>query len=396
MVSYTISTVLTTTTPSALSSNSETTKTTLTPTQVGIVIGSVAIGLLILTFLIFVIYKRRSHHQKYEHPEHCSKSMDAIESSRLSKDGFHPMCKQAEADSLITTKSEQRLPLSDSQYFKDAYTRPSSSVKNYYAGVATHETHVVSLDVAQSPKNDVEFDIATLRPNSSKSTIKLAPLTIPERTLNRSNGQRFTKGTASRKSSKPPDSGWDTDDSASVYSVASASAPAYYSKSSLETIKPPPVPAIPIHFISPSQSTLPKATDVIVIDNKRDEEENLIKSPLPPPPPPLPSFKFNGDNGEEVDEEDETQIYNVAKLLHSRQAKLPKDAPSRNSSIVSHIERSGSISGITSPTEDQSYRPRYYRLKQKRDTRDSYASNLSPSYIPDSWSALYNSYKWTP
>jgi hypothetical protein len=386
MTSSTISSVLTTITPSALSSNSGANNTS---TDIVIIIGSVGFGLLILLFLIFVIaLRRRSRHQKYEHPEDCSKSVIAIESSQPSEDDLHSMFNYAEADPLIATETKQKFPPSLSQYLKDTYTRPSSSsVENYSAGMATHETPIVSLDIAQSAKDNVGFEIAAFhsgRPSYSKSTIKLAPLSIPEKTLNHSKGERsHPQRTVSRKSSKPPDSGCETDDTASLYSMASASACTYFSKSSLETMKPPPVPSIPIHFPSPTQSTLPKGTDVIVND-----EEKIITKSLPPLSSfLLPPLKFNGDNGEEV--EDETQIYNVAKLLQSRQAKLAKDAPSRKSSIVSHIERPGSISATISPTGGKSYRPRYYRLKQKRDARNnSFASNLSPTHIPDSLSML--------
>ena len=366
----TSSTVLTTITPSALSSNPGVKENRLSPTQITVVILSVAAGLLILLFLIFVMSRCRSRSQKYEHPENCSKSMDSFISPQPSKNDLQSKFKRAEADPLII---EQKFPPSDSQYLKDAYTLPSPSVKNDSAGLASH---IFSLDITQPPKDNVEFEIATLhsgRPSSSKSTIKVPLLSIPGKTLHRSNGLRSNKGTVPREYSKPSDSGWETDDSASLYSVASASAYSYISNASLATIKPPPVPPIPIHFASPAQSTLPKDTDVIV---KRYE--------LPPLPSFSPPSLFSGDNGEEVDDE----IYNVAKLLQSRQLKLPKDAISRDSSIVSHIERSGSINVIIPPTDEKSYRPRYYRMKQKRVTEDSSSSNLSPFHIPDSLSTL--------
>ena len=385
---------ITSVTASALSTTSGTSKTTLTTAQIAIVVGSVGCAVLVILILILVISLRRSRHQKYEHAENCSKSVDDIDSPQASKDDSHSMMfNRAEADPLIITETEQNLPPSESQYLKNAYTRPSSSpVKKFYAGLPTYETHVVPLDIVQSPPkdNNVGFEIAPLRsgrPSSSKSTIKLAPLTIPAKALNRSNGKRsHPNRTNSRKSSKPPDSGWETDDSASLYSVASAAT--YLSKSSLETIKPTLVPSIPIRFTTPptqSTSSLPKGTtDVIMTESSSPPLSSL--SPL--------SLKFNGNNNsekiveEELEElEDEIQIYNVAKLLHSRQSKLPpsKDSPSsnaalsRNSSNVSHIERSGSI---ISPTDEKSYRPRYYRLKQKKD-RDPFTSNLlSPTHIP--------------
>lgn len=366
-----------------MSSNTNAKTHSLTSKQMAIIIGSVCIGLLILLILIIVIFLRRSRRQEYERPQDVSKGVDDVES----------MVGRAEADSLFTTKTE-------SQIIKDAYIR-SSSVPHDYAGLATHEAHVVSLDIAQSPKDDVEFenvDLRSDRPSSSKSTIKLPPLSIPRKTLNRSKGRRSTKRKMSRKSSKPPDSGSDSDESASLYSVASAPASAYFSNSSLETIKPPPVPPIPIRFALSTQLILPKSTDVIATAPRPDEEEETIPKSLPTLPtlPPLPSFKFNGDDDEE--EEDETQIYNVAKLLHSRQAKLlkiPRDAISRDASIVSHIERSGSINAVITPTDEESYRPRYNRLKQRRNTEDSFALNLSTN-IRDSISTLPNPHPLTP
>ena len=264
--------------------------------------------------------------------------------------------------------------------------RPDSSkstIKLTPPGVTPHEPYNVSLDVSQYPIDNVGFETAALRPyrpSPSKSKIKLPPLIIPENIPFNVNGDGSTSksSTVSRTSSKPLESGWelDSNDSASLYSEASATST--FSKSSLETIRPPPVPPIPIRFSLPTQSKLPKSPGVNIVSAapRLDEDESINKI-LPPLPSllPLPSFKFHGDNGED---EDETQIYNVAKLLQSRQSKLPqvpKDAVSRNASLVSHIERSGSISVVISPEE--SYRPRYYRLKQKRDKDDSFSSNLS-------------------
>ena len=451
MASSTISNVLTTITPSAVPSNSESTKTPLTSKQVSIIIGSVTGGLLVLLlFLLIALRLWRQRKYDEEPPDDNPKCLDAVESqeSIASKPPKLPMFKFAEADPLTTATTESR-------QLKGAYTRPSSSVnKKHYAGLATHETHTVSLDIARSPVDDVEsetatlrryqptssksaikltpagvvthkapsvsldiaqyplgfetaplrphrpissksnikltpagvatqqthtvslniaqspiddvgFDTATLLPyrprSNSKSKIKLPPLIIPENIPLNVNEDSLTQ-TSRTKSIKQPDSGWEleSNDSASLYSEASAS----LSISSMETIRPPPVPPIPLRFGLPTQSTLPKGA----ARSPRPDEDNKSL-------PPLPSFKFLGDNGEE----DETQIYNVAKLLQSRQSKLPqvpKDAMSRNASLVSHIERSGSISVVITPEE--SYRPRYYRLKQKRDREDSlFSSNLS-------------------
>jgi hypothetical protein len=158
----------------------------------------------------------------------------------------------------------------------------------------------------------------------------------------------------------------ETDDSASLYSEASASASTPFpSTSFLGTTPLPPVP-IPVRSTTPTQSRVRSV-------RRREQEEIIIKKPLVSEP-----LKFNRD---EAEEEDKTEIYNVAKLLQSRQSKLPIDPNrfSRNASIVSHIERSGSIKPVISPSGEEQlepYRPRYYRLKQRRE---SYASNFPPN-----------------
>ena len=376
MASSTISNVSTTTTPSAVSSSSTSESKALSTEQIAIVIGSVSVGLLILLSLVFVSYLRRSRHQKLAQSELESKCVDGGESQEtfMLKPSKHSMYKRAEADSFITSNSE-------SQYLKDAYSRPTSSVRTYYTGLPTHEAHSLSLDITRSPKDNVET--APLRselPSSSKPTIKLAPLTIPGKIPSNSNRNRTIKGTISRKLTKPFDSGWDSDDSASLYSVASAtasaSASAHFSKPPQETIMPPPVPPFPVHFASPAQSTLPRGTGITLVTPTPYEEETTTNL-LPPLRSITPlSLSLNRDDGEE----DETQIYNVAKLLQSRQGNslmVPEDAVSRNASVVSHIEREGSISVVITPTNEKPYRPRYYRLKQKRDKKDPFSSNLS-------------------
>ena len=388
---------------------------TLTSKQIAIVIGLVVLGLLILLSPIFVIAIRRFlHKKKIEQPEDDidSKSVESQEESFASKPSKHSLFKHAEADPFIEYLLKNPHPSS----------RPTSSVKNYFTGLGTHEAHVVSLDYAQSPKDNdgfetialnsappptspvrdysrgglathethvVSFDVAqqspkanegfgtvalhSYRPNASKSTIKLAPLIIPQNIPMSSNGEHSAKGTITRK---PSDSGL-SEDSASLYSVPSESASTYLSRSSsLATIKPPPVPPIPVHFTSPTLSTFSRRSDVTVTPPRPYDEEESISRLLPP----LPSFPRLTINGED---DRETEIYNVAKLLQTRQAKLSreqKDSISRNASKVSHIERSGSISAVISPTDEESYRPRYYRLKQKRDiTKVPFPSNLSPS-----------------
>ena len=358
------STVLTTITSSALSSTATSESRGNAHTSAEIIAISIAIFLFMLFIPGVVMALRRQYRPKYEHPEHGTKSMDAIQFSQEylvsepSKDNFRSILKRAEVlDPLTITETEQTLPTCQSQFPKVTYhdTLPSPPVKDCYEDLPAHEDHITSLNsTAQYPNDNIGSKTATLRsssPSSSKLTIKLPPLIIPGKTLNNSNGERsgLSKKTVSRKSSRPLDSSCETEDSFSLYSMASASS--YFPKPSQETIKHPPMPPLPNRFASPTQSTSSNGTDVIAIANMRDEE-NLIT--ILPPSLSLspPSFKFNGDNGEEA--EDVTQIHNVAKLLYSRQARLPKEAAaSRHFSLTSHIERSGSIRPVITHKDEE-------------------------------------------
>jgi hypothetical protein len=134
-----------------------------------------------------------------------------------------------------------------------------------------------------------------------------------------------------RKDSRRSSRSIDSDDSASLYSEASASTP-YASKPFQETNVPP--------LISPGFTSPTHSPPTISLSA----------------PPPL--LRLDEDEAEG----DETEVYNVAKLIHSRLQRAP-DPPSRNSSIVSHIERSGSIKPVL---------PVYHHhLKPPRNTTNS-------------------------
>ncbi|KAF8802598.1 hypothetical protein BYT27DRAFT_7196531 [Phlegmacium glaucopus] len=375
------STVISTSSPSVSASASSSNHLT-TAEIVEIVIGSVAFVLLIVLVLIYVFVIRRSR-KKYRHPEDRSKIADTVESaaggsmlksfqSKSLQDDWRSISEQEHGGTtpIFAAQTQRNInpPLlsPDSHYFKDPYT-PSTFV---------NETHDVPLDSAQS-QGDTEpyrqYEAATLlpaRPISSNPPRKVAPLNIPGKPLNHSNGKRSTK-----RRQKTLDSGLETDDSASLYSAASASSST--SNSSMATIIPvPPIPRL----------STPSVDGTV---NARRREES-IRNSYPTTPSllaPLPPVIFNRDEAEE----DDTEIYNVAKLLHSRQSRLPTNpnTPSRNSSIVSHIERSGSIRPVLLPageSESESYRPRYDRWKQNRNALSLYAPNTSAPHPRDSMS----------
>ena len=331
--------------------------------------------MLLILFYFLVLRRRR---QKYRHPEDKSKTVDTIESppnsgfvSKSFQDDWGSVPQHGRTTSLFTNQQNPNhsLVTNGSQYLKHPYSYPSSFTNER---LAARETHYTPSDQTQSPTDTLGPEFKSLRSNSTSSTIKPPPLSIPQTSLNHSNGKRSTKRKDLRQMSQLS---LQTDDSASVYSEASAARSTPPPSTSFLVITPlPPVP-IPLRSTSTTQSG-------VMSIRRREEEETIINKPLLSEP--LPALKFNRDEAEA--EEDRTEIYNVAKLLHSRQSKLPIDSNrfSRNPSIVSHIERSGSIKPVISPLgEEQSepYRPRYYRLKQRKD---SYASNsaMTASFPP--------------
>ena len=390
-----VSTVVTTVTSSSTSTppaNAPEKAPSLTPTEISeIVLGCLAFCLLVV-FLVYVFFLRRPR-QKYQHPGDSSKVVDTLESatagsvSKSYREDWPSSFEHSGGDTLRPLQTQQKQDLnrtlvnSDSRYFKDAYITPATFVNDYEG----RETDVLSLHDTQSSETTKSyngFEPATLL--SARPSLKLVPLNIPEKPLNPSNRKHSMKRKASRRLSKTCDSDWETDDSASLYSEASASASTHSSISSVGTITlPPPVPPIPLHFSEPREATLPEAVDAIV-SPPRWEEAIIKTSPTIPLLTHVPTLKFNREEGED----NPTQIHNVAKLLHSRQSRLPQPhPPSRNSSIVSHIERSGSIRPALLPTGEEgseSYRPRYNRVKQNRNSRTSYASNISATHPADS------------
>ena len=305
--------------------------------------------------------------------------MDTLESPSVSKKLSQDDWPSGGKTAALTTHPQPSLDRSsvftESQYWKGAYTLPSSFV-NDYESLQVQEPHsAISLNSSQTPRDTEQFDTATLhsaRSSSWNSTVKPPPLSIPQRPLHYSNGKASINRNGSRHSSKTTDS----EDSVSLYSEASAYTP---------TPTSPPVLPIPIHV---TQSTFPDTVDVVGSTSK--QEENRIKSPPTASlSAPLPLLKLNEDEAEE----DEIEINNVAKLLYSRRSKESKspDTPSRNISIVSHIERSGSIRpAILEEESESSRRPRYLRSKQKRNTdtpatllRASFVSTLPSPYSPD-------------
>jgi hypothetical protein len=351
MSSY--STASITSTPSSISS---TKNHALTTTEIVIIIASVASGVLLILILVYIVIACRPRRQKYHRPENTRSQVVDVETtppasaSKPSKDDLYSKDGYRSPPPVFVSK-----PVQDDLYsvsLKDRHRSPP--FVNNYESLTTHESHIVSLGGAQR--------------------IKLAPLKIPQKPSSRSNGLHSNKRTGTHRLSNLS---LEADDASSVYSEASA----YLPEPSLPSFIRPPMPTLPLRFNKSTSSILPKnsGSDAIVISRKQSQEEPVINS-FPPPSlsAPPPSLTLNEDE----EAADQTEIYNVAKLLHSRQAKLPKRS-SRRFSTVSHIERSGSIRSSAGEPESEAYRPRYNRLKQKKDTMDA-----DDSYLPNPFPVL--------
>lgn len=377
ILSLTVSDVLTTTPSesrptSSVGAASNSTFHLTTPEIVVIVVGSVVFCLLSLLIVFWFLRRLR---QKYRYPEDASKNLDSVETASGAftdlkppfQDDWRSISEHGETPSLLTARTQQSFnrssAASETQYLRDAYARPSSFVNDYEAPV-TYETPTVPSDSIQSPTNTAGSETATFQPSFSNPTTGFAPLRIHKKSRNNSNGSGSVPTS--------PDSGLEADETGSLYSEASASI-SYPSKSFLRTVTPPPVPPIPLHFNTTIQST--PLESVLSTGMQEDEKTTINPYRAPYLSASPPSLRFSK-------EVDEAEIYNVARLIYSRQSKAAKarDRESRASSIVSHIERSGSIRPVILPEEEavsEPYRPRYYRLKQKKN---SHSSNLSPTY----------------
>jgi len=206
-------------------------------------------------------------------------------------------------------------------------------------------SHAVSFANATpnaQPEENI-LDSASLLPYLSRSTsekhlpnIPIAPDTSPP-----------TRRSSRRKKPRN-ESGYDSNDSDSMYSQASASTVQFHDGPSTSAIHELPASLAAATNFPPSSSqqmpNLPVATTV-----EDESEENRMT--------------------------DENNIL-VARLLMSRTKHAPL-RPARNSSIVSHIERSGSIKPVVESESDELGGMRHLRKLRAKESKKSYKPRLS-------------------
>jgi len=296
------------------------------------------------------------HDQMSSHQSHISSQTENETRYFLSEEG--PSSPVASAEDEVTQVS-----LCDAT----SYAQPQDSHHLDSAALI----RPISQDVSPNPKhlsNPISFADATQeshlnlaislppvsRDISPKQIPLLSPLIIPADAA--PPARRPSRGKLSRKGS-----GYDSDDTASLYSQASASTRLHTALSRSLSFDG--------EFPASSEGRLiphPSATS----DSR--PSHSLQISPLPVVPVPE-------EDAEEKQIARENTVV-VAKLLKSRM-KHTSGEPWRNSSIVSHIERSGSIKPVLGNEEDE---PRGTRHLRKLRGRRSKMRTLSTTAMAES------------
>ncbi|KDR69790.1 hypothetical protein GALMADRAFT_230461 [Galerina marginata CBS 339.88] len=237
---------------------------------------------------------------------------------------------------------------------------------------------------AQSQENNL--DSVSLLP-STQPTLRptsLPPLIIPEQAPPPSTvpeqappSRRPSRGKQSvrnsRRASNVVDAGYDSDDSASLYSQASASTLVPSSKSlsaTWQSVNEPslhrslPPTTVPLPSIPQSPSNIGAGPEF--------DQRTPIKQLLPP--------------GLRQEEEEQAELQRehtafVAQLLKSRQRNSRNPVPpTRSSSTVSHIERKDSIKPVFPLSEEDGSRSRSRRGRLTRDIPPAMPPSRQPSF----------------
>ncbi|CAA7263134.1 unnamed protein product [Cyclocybe aegerita] len=240
-----------------------------------------------------------------------------------------------------------------------------------YESEGVCQEHAATLaDATPRPQSTAgtQLETVALHPPSapSRTDVKLQPLIIPDNrasiaatfpTRRPSRTRRSVR--SSKHASRALDGGYDSDDSASLYSQASAGTQQSVRSTlaiSASTIQAFPLPNVPI---SSSPAHTPDEDGIL-----RGSPRSLF-DPVPLPP---------ADSTEDGVERSDTLV--VASLLKSRTKHISANQPSRSSSLVSHIERNGSIKPAISPIgeegERETARERYLRMKKEQAGPEQY------------------------
>ncbi|KAF8959263.1 hypothetical protein BDZ97DRAFT_1402863 [Flammula alnicola] len=366
---------------------------------VSISVGSFLLLLIFVAAIAYGVFRCHRRRQSQRQNDRPSDDIDTVEKYRGGSEYSTPYLQYRQVSSesrgtalLLDTPSDRsrsNSPYIDAGRFRD---RPPSPFVNGEDDI-THAplTHAVSLADATpfGLLEDAQLDTAVFLPSNhslSKAPVQLPPISIPEYVPP---SRRSTKGTRSSRRNtkhtyKPLGAGDDSDgDSVSLYSQASA----YTSRSAGPTpeLTPSdtryPLTAIPLVSHSSEHNRLDSAATITAGDRTINRHSAPVAPIFSPPIPPDVA----------ADEEGITPLSRentvfVANLLKSRVKHI--QAPSRSSSLVSHIERKGSIKPAFSPVGEDGLETRRVRalpsLRKPHDPASSTSAVLpeTSSQVP--------------
>lgn len=359
-VTTVVSTTASTQTTGQPQSSSQSSKVGLNTLQItAIAVGSSVLVLALVAGIAYWLFVRR---EKRRQSAAAARTLGATEKygpdsdytptfsyNQIPKDhgGTYPLLKSPTAHS----RANSGLSYISSQYDNESRRFPSEDVPSSQFINGEDEiiqiplSHAISFSDATpnaQPRESL-LDSASLLPYLSRSIsekhlpdIPIAPDTSPP-----------TRRSSRRKNPRIG-SGYDSDESGSMYSQASASTVKLYDTPSATAIHELPASLAPAtHFPPSSSQQMPYIPVAITLED--EYEQNQLA--------------------------DENNML-VARLLMSRTKNTPGQ-PSRNSSIISHIERSGSIKPVFESESGETRGVRQLQKLRVREPKKSYKPRLS-------------------
>lgn len=382
-------------TPSSEANSRSNSNRVLNAVEVGTISAAAVVVLLGLLALIWFLVRRRRSKKKRNCPSNQNTDEKYAEDTKFFPDklssentGKTPLLQVPSLHSRGNSSSTDSDV--ESQYYQDGRSSPylASSFSSHEDNVIVHQPpdvlHNIPLDDTPTAAQSHEgyMHPAALTPSASYRPVsQYEPFQPPHSQPSQAQTQPPAKPVAqppsrrpSRKQSvrtspmprhaspalydpHPTDAGYDSDDSASLYSQASAST-RYTSQTRLSTVALSSInnPGMTSYMPTIPQSPAHPSSSSAVGDRQGSQEGGLTTE----------------------------EVVMVATLLKSRQRKTSNpDPPSRSDSVVSHIERKGSIKPAKTIIDSEGYTSRRLRSKYLEKKRGS-TSYVPPSPLPDS------------
>jgi hypothetical protein len=355
------STIASTQTTGQPQSSSQSSKVGLNTLQItAIAVGSSILVLALVAGIVYWLFVRR---EKRRQSAAATRTLGATEKygqdseytptfsyNQIPKDhgGTDPLIKSPTARS----RAISGLSYISSQYDNESRRFPSEDAPSsrFINGedeiIQIPLSHAISLSdaIPNAQPDESLLDSASLLPYLTRSPSKhlpdlpIAPDTSPP-----------TRRSSRRKNPNPwRGSGYDSDETDSMYSQASASTVKLYDAPSATAIHELPASLVPATTFTPSSSQQMPYIPVTITLEDEHEQKQLA---------------------------DENNLL-VARLLMSRTKNAPGQ-PSRNSSIISHIERSGSIKPVLESESGETRGVRHLQKLRAKESKKSYKPRLS-------------------